>query len=630
MLFGIDTIFRLKIFRQKVLKHFWIGINKKCQNQLQSNVNSFKNFIFVVKLMKEKNKKFITKKFMKKQLFFTVSMVFALIFSSCTKNMTALDPGLFKCNPNPLEVKGGKVDATVSGTFPVKYFNKKEVVTVTPVLKFEGKEIKGTPVNFQGEKVKGNDQVISYKAGGTYTMNVSFNYDPKMAKSELYLEFSVLANKKTYQIPSVKVADGVIATSQLVSVNNSEMTPVIINDKFQRVIQEKQDANIMFLIQQSKLRKTETSSSDVVALTKKIKAVSETPNQQVAGFEVSAYASPDGGMKLNTNLAEKRQDVTVDFLNKQMRKLKANVKIDSKFTPEDWEGFQKLMENSNIQDKEVILRVLTMYTDPEQREREIKNISVAFKEIAEEILPQLRRSRLDLTVNVTGKSDAELASLANDDPSKLSVEELLYAATLTNDLSKKGDLYQKVTEFYPTDVRGFNNLSVVKYLQGNVEGASQNIAKALEINYKSADVNYNAGIISLAKGDLGKSEEYFGKAAGTSGNVGQGLGTVYTIKGDYSKAKTYFGSTASNNAALVKILNTDYSGARNTLSEVQHPNAMTSYLGAIIGARTNDRDAVYQNLKNAINQDRTFAAKAIKDIEFSKYATDTQFLSIVK
>ncbi len=567
---------------------------------------------------------------MRKQLFFAVSMVFALVFSSCTKDMAALDPGLFKCNPNPLEVKGGKVDATITGTFPVKYFNKKEVVTVTPVLKFEGKEVKGTPVQFQGEKVKGNDQVIAYKVGGTYTMNVSFNYLPEMAKSELYLEFNVVAKKKTYQIPSVKVADGVIATSQLVSVNPSEMTPVIMNDKFQRVIQEKQDADIMFLIQQSKLRKTESNSADVISLTKKIKEVTESQNQQVSTFEVSGYASPDGGMKLNANLAEKREVVTVDFLNKEFKKLKTTVKIDSKFTAEDWEGFQKLMENSNIQDKQIILRVLTMYTDPEQREREIKNLSVAFKEIAEEILPQLRRSRLNLTINVTGKSDQEIITLAKEDASKLSVEELLYAGTLTNDLGEKAFIYQKVTELYPTDVRGFNNLAAIEYQQGNIADASQNITKALEINSQSADVNYNAGIISLTKGDLGKAEEYFGKAAGTSGNIGEGLGSIYTIKGDYSKAKTYFGSTASNNAALVQILNADYSGARNTLSAVQRPNAMTSYLGAIIGARTNDRDAVYSNLRNAIKQDGALAAKASKDIEFAKFVTDATFLSIVK
>jgi len=306
------------------------------------------------------------------------------------------------------------------------------------------------------------------------------------------------------------------------------------------------------------------------------------------------------------------------------------VKIDSKFTPEDWAGFQALMEKSNIQDKEVILRVLTMYTDPEERNRQIKNLSVAFKQIAEEILPQLRRSKLKLTVDVTGKADSVISKIAKEDASKLTVEELLYAATLTTDLGEKAAIYQKVTELYPTDVRGFNNLGAVKFQQGNVDDASRYFAKALEIEPANADVNFNAGLTSLSKGDLTKSEEYFGKAAGTTGNVGQGLGTIYIIKGDYSKAKTYFGSTASNNAAILQILNADYSGARTTLSAVAHPNALTAYLGAVIGARTNDRDAVFNNLKVAVKLDGSYAQKAVKDIEFSKFATDETFLSIVK
>ena len=567
---------------------------------------------------------------MKKQFLFAISMVFALLLSSCGKDLTALDPSLFKCNPNPLEVKGGKVNATVSGTFPVKYFNKKAVVTVTPVLKFEGKEVKGTPSVFQGEKVKGNDKIITFKLGGNYSMDVSFNYVPEMAKSELYLQFDIVQGKKTYSIPSVKVADGVIATSQLVSTNASEFNPVYLTDKFQRVIQQKQEADILFLIQQSKLRKTETSSEDIVALTKKIKEVTESTNQKIANFDLSSYASPDGPLKLNTNLAESREKVTSDFINKEVKKLKAAVKIDSKFTAEDWDGFQKLLEASNIQDKQVILRVLTMYTDPEQRDREIKNISKAFKQIAEEILPKLRRSRLQLTIDVTGKSDAEIAKLAKEDASKLSVEELIYAGTLTTDLSEKASIYQKATELFSSDVRGFNNLAAVKYQQGNIDDASRSLTKALAIDSKSADVNYNAAIIALAKGDLAKSEEYFGKAAGTTGNIGQGLGAIYTIKGDYAKSKTYFGSTASNNAALLQILNADYNGARNTLSAVKNPNGLTSYLGAIVGARTNDRNAVYSNLRNAVRLDGSLAAKASKDIEFAKFATDADFLAIIK
>lgn len=568
--------------------------------------------------------------FMKKQLFFAVSMALVMVLSSCSKNMTALDPSMFKCNPNPLEVKGGKIDATITGTFPVKYFTKKATVTVTPVLKFEGKEVKGTPVTFQGEKIVGNDQTISYKAGGTYTIKASFDYVPEMAKSELFLTFEVAAKKKNYVLPSVKVADGVIATSQLVATDAKEIAPVIVADKFQRVIQEMQEADIKFLIQQSAIRKSETKSAEIAALTKKIKAAKETQNQQVSSFEIMGNASPDGGMELNTNLAEKRQKVTMDFLNKELKKLKTSVKIDSKFTAEDWEGFQALMEKSNIQDKQVILRVLTMYTDPEQREREIKNLSVAFKSIADEILPQLRRSRMKLTVDVTGKSDAELTQLANENPSKLTVEELLFAATLTNDLNAKATIYEKVANMFPADVRGFNNLGAVKFQQGNVDDAARFFAKAAGIDSKSADVNFNSGVAAFAKTNVAKAEEFFGKAAGTNGNLSQALGSVSIAKGDYAQAKTFFGSTATNNSALVQVLNSDYAGARKSIAAVAQPNATTAYLAAIIGARTNDRDAVFSNLKSAVKQDGSMAAKAAKDIEFSKFITDAAFLSIIK
>ncbi len=567
---------------------------------------------------------------MRKQLFFVASMVLGLIFSSCTKDMTALNPSLFKCNPNPLEVKGGKVDATITGTFPEKYFTKNAVITVTPVLKFAGKELKGAPAMFQGEKVVGNNQAISYKTGGTYTMKTSFNYVPEMAKSELYLTFSVVVKKKTYEIPSVKIADGVIATSQMVTTGAAELAPVLMPDKFQRVIQEKQEADIMFLIQQSTLRTSETKSADIVDLTKKMKEASSTANQKISGLELSAYASPDGPLKLNTNLAENREKVTSDFMKKEMKKLKTTVTIDSKFTAEDWDGFQKLMEKSNIQDKELILRVLTMYTDPEQRDREIKNISSAFKQIAEEILPKLRRSKLQLTVDVTGKSDEEITNLAKNDPSKLSVEELLYSATLTNDLGEKAALYQKATELYSNDPRGFNNLGIVNYQQGNMADASRYFAKALELDPNNADINFNAGAAALVKGDISSAEVFFGKAAGTSGAVGQGLGTISIIKGDYAKAKTYFGTSTSNNAALIQILNADYSGATKTLAGIAKPDATTAYLGAVVGARTNDKDVAYSNMKEAVRLDKSMAIKAATDIEFSKFSTDPAFLSIIK
>ncbi|HPT42848.1 MAG TPA: tetratricopeptide repeat protein [Paludibacteraceae bacterium] len=565
---------------------------------------------------------------MNKKILIAVSLVMAIVFVSCNKNMKALDASYFKTTPNPLEEKAGKVDATVTGTFPVKYFNKKAVVTVTPVMKFNGEEVKGQSSVFQGEKILDNNQKIAYKAGGTYTMKPSFFYIPEMAKSELYLNFDVVQKKKNYTLPAVKIADGVLATSELVAVK--DIKPALIADKFQRITQENQNADILFLIQQAQLRNSELKAEDVKAFTAKVKEARDAQNKEVTSLEVLGYASPDGAVDLNTNLAEKRQKVTKDYVNKELKKLKSNVTVDSKFTAEDWEGFQNLMESSNIQDKDLILRVLSMYQDPEQREREIKNLSTTFKTIATDILPQLRRSRMKLTVDVTGKSDEQIAQLAATSPANLTVEELLYAATLTKTETEKAAIYQKVISLYPTDARGYNNLGLVNYEMGKIAEAQKLYEKALAIEPQSADANYNVGLISLSKGAITDALAYFGKAAGTTGDLNSALGTTYIAQGDYTKAKNVMTEANTNNTALAQILCSDYNAARRTLAAVAAPNAMTAYLGAIIGARTNDRDAVYNNLKTAVQKDISLAKKALTDLEFSKYFTDASFLSILK
>ena len=565
---------------------------------------------------------------MSKKIMLVASLALAVVFVSCNKNMKALDASYFKTTPNPLEEKGGKVDATVTGTFPVKYFNKKAVVTVTPVMKFNGEEVKAQSSVFQGEKILDNNQKIAYKAGGTYTMKPSFFYIPEMAKSELFLNFSVVQKKKTYNLPAVKVADGVLATSELASVK--EIKPALTADKFQRITQENQNADILFLIQQAQLRNSELKAADVQAFSSKVKEARDAQNKEVTSLEVLGYASPDGSIDLNTNLAEKRQKVTADFVNKELKKLKSNVSIDSKFTAEDWEGFQALMESSNIQDKDLILRVLSMYQDPEQREREIKNLSTTFKSIATDILPQLRRSRMKLTVDVTGKSDEQIAQLAAASPAELSVEELLYAATLAKTNPEKAVIYQKAINLYPSDVRGYNNLGLVNYEMGKVAEAQNLYQKALTVDPKSADANYNLGLIALSKGSFTDAQSYFGKSAGTAGDLNAALGTSYIAQGDYSKARNVMAEVNTNNAALAQILSSDYNSARRTLAAVAAPNAMTAYLSAIIGARTNDRDAVYNNLKTAVQKDSSLAKKALSDLEFAKYFTDASFLSILK
>lgn len=567
---------------------------------------------------------------MNKKFLIISSVLMVFVFSACNKNMTALDASYFKTTPNPLETKAGKVDATVTGTFPVKYFAKKAEVTVTPVLKFEGKEVQAAATTFQGEKVLGNNQTVQYKAGGTYSIKPSFVYSPDMAKSELYLNFDVKQGKKSYQIPAVKVADGIIATSELVCTSSDEIKTAVSPDGFQRVTKELQNADILFLIQQAQLRSSELKKEDIAAFNQKVKEARDAQNKEITSLEVLGYASPDGSIELNTDLAEKRQKVTTDYLNKELKKLKADVAIDSRFTAEDWDGFQKLMEASNIQDKDLILRVLSMYQDPEQREREIKNLSAAFQEVANDILPQLRRARLNLAVDVIGKSDTEIVELATSNPTSLTANELLYAATLVESYKEKTDILNKFVSLYPQDARGYNNLGIVKYEMDNVKEAGELFKKSLSLDSSDANANYNAGLVCLANGKINEAQAFFGKSAGSTGNLSAALGASYLASGDYLKAATTMKNTNSNNAALTQILNNNYNDARKTLAAVETPNAMTSYLSAIIAARTNDRDGVYSNLRTALQKNKAVGMKALKDAEFAKYVADQAFLSIFK
>ena len=554
-----------------------------------------------------------------------MAMVVAL-FSSCSKKMGELSADYFTVTPQVLEAVGGKVPATINGKFPEKYFNKKAVVEVTPVLKWNGGEAKGQPATFQGEKVEGNDQTISYKMGGSYTMKTSFDYVPEMAKSELYLEFKATIGKKVVTIPAVKVADGVISTSELVNNTLGNANPALGEDAFQRIIKEKHDANIMFLIQQANIRSSELKTAK--EFNKEVANVNEAANKKISNIEVSAYASPDGGVSLNTTLAENREGNTTKMLSKDLKKAKIDAPIDAKYTAQDWEGFQELVSKSNIQDKELILRVLSMYQDPAQREQEIKNISSVYKTLADEILPQLRRSRLTLNYEIIGKSDEEIAKLASSNPSELNVEELLYAATLTNDPAKQEAIYTQATKQFPNDYRAFNNLGKLAYQAGIVDKAESYFKKAASVN-ASPEVNMNLGLISLIKGDKAAAETYFGKAAGTK-ELGESMGNLYIAQGQYERAVNSFGDSKTNSAALAQILAKDYNKAKNTLANVERPDAYTDYLMAVLGARTNNSSMVTSSLKSAVAKDPSLAKKAATDLEFAKYFTNADFMSIAK
>ena len=563
---------------------------------------------------------------MKKSLFFA-SVIAVAMLTSCG---TAVQPEQVSVNPSPLAVVGSQVEAEITGTFPVKKFAKNVVLTVTPVLKYEGGEAVSKSVVYVGEKAKENGQVVSYKEGGKYSQVAVFDYVPQMAKSELYLRFEARSGNKVVDLPEVKIADGVISTAKLAVATAEEVKPQITADKFQRIIQEVQEADIRFLIQQSSLRNSELKSQEMKDLHAAIKDANTAEDKAINKIEVAGYASPDGEQGLNEKLADARQANAEKYLAKQLKKAKVDATIESNVTAEDWAGFQKAMEASNIQDKELVLRVLSMYTDPEEREAQIKNLSAVYKTIADEILPALRRSRLILTTDLIGKSDEEIAALAKNDPRALSVDELLYSATLTQDADEKMALYTKATELFPQDYRAYNNIGMLYFAQGQVSEARRSFAKALQLAPADPDVNYNAGITAMAENDLVQAEQYLGKAAGTKGDLKAAMGTLYTMKGDYNSAKTAYGNEATNNAAVQQILNEDYAAARQTLARVANPNATTAYLAAVVGARTNDREAVYSNLKVAVQRNTQMKAKAQADIEFAKYQADEQFQAIVK
>ena len=404
-------------------------------------------------------------------------------------------------------------------------------------------------------------------------------------------------------------------------------TPAQSKDAFQRIIKEKYEENIMFLIQQANIRSAELKKAQ--AFGDEAKNINEAVNKKITDIEINAYASPDGGLDLNTSLAEKRQDNTAKALSKDLKKKEVEANVTTNYEAEDWEGFKELVSKSNIQDKELILRVLSMYSDPEQREQEIKNISSVYKTLADEILPQLRRSRLTLNYEVIGKSDEELSQLAESNPDELNLEELLYAATLTNDPAKQEAIYKAATKKAPQDFRAYNNLGKLAYQAGDLDKAEGYFKKALSIDPNSAETNMNLGLIALTKGDKAAAESYLGKASGAEG-LNEALGNLYIEKGQYEQAVSAFGNTKSNSAALAQILAKDYNKAKTTLDNVANPDAYTDYLKAVLGARTNNEAMVTSNLKSAVAKDASLAKKAASDLEFAKYFTNSNFMSIIQ
>ena len=540
-----------------------------------------------------------------------------LMLASC-KNME-MKREYFTVTPEVLEAVGGEVPYTITGTFPEKTFIKNVVCTATPELRWEGGSVKDEPVTLQGEKVEGNNQTIAWVEGGSFTYNGKFKYQPEMAQSELYITFEATKNGKPIELAPLKIADGVVSTSELYSETAKGANTANAKDAFQRIIKQAQDANIMFVIQQANVRSSETNSDAVKALKASLKNyAADTKNFAIDNVEISAYASPDGGVKLNDKLAASREKNAAQYVKGEVKKAKANAAIESKYTAQDWDGFKELVEKSSLQDKDLILRVLSMYDDPEKREAEIKNLSAVYKDLAADILPQLRRARLTLNYQIIGRSDEEIQEAYQSDATVLSVEELLYAATLTDDKAEKKAIYTKTSEIYPNDYRAFNNLGEIAFQDGDLATAESFFKKALALNASAPEVNTNMGLICLSQNNPADAQTYFAKG-GQSQENNEALGNMYIAQGQYERALTALKGSNTNAEALAMIMTKFYAGAQKVLANVKNADGNTAYLAAVAAARTNDAAAVAQNLKKAVSLDASLKEKAQKDLEFAKY-----------
>ena len=549
---------------------------------------------------------------------FTLSLLAAtLLLTSCSK-LGPLSADNFTVTPNPLETQTGVVPATINGHFPEKYMKKKAVVTVVPELRYaNGQVVKGNTATFQGENVAGNDQTIVYKTGGNYTMKTTFDY-LDCNKAEMYLTFDARLGKKQVKVPDVKVADGIIATSELYKRTIETTDAALAPDAYQRITKKKQEANIKFLIQQATLRKSELKNNSVQEFVRLLKQINDDHETlALENVEVSAYASPDGGFTINDRLANQRQQVSENYVNQELKKIRMQAPVDARYTAQDWDGFQQLVSASDIQDKDIILRVLSMYKDPQEREQQIKNISAAFRELADGILPQLRRSRLTINYETIGRSDEQILAQLDSDPKRLSIEEILYGAKLKNQIDESEAVYQTATAIYPNDPRAYNNIGVLQYVKGNYDKAAEMFRQAQSINANLPESKANLGLLALRNGDIINAEQLIAAATGANG-LSDILGNLNLAKGNYAQAEQDFGETFSNSAALAQILNKNYASADVTLRYIKNPDATTDYLKAILNARKGNNDQAAEALRSALAKDPSLSTYAANDIELEK------------
>lgn len=571
---------------------------------------------------------------MKKFRSYFILILAALVMTSCSglnKMKKNSDLVKYEVTPKVLQTDAGVVNVTIKGTFPSKYFDKKTTLTATPVLTYTGGETAFDKVQVvQGESVQANNKVISYD-GGNFTYTGSVPYKDAMKVSELVLRIKATRGSKSVEFDPVKLADGVIATSTLVDETG---TPILMKDNYKQIVPEAKKAQIHYIINRADLRNSELKDEDIALLRDYINTVNTDSARVFTTTDVSSYASPDGTMKINTPLSERRGKTADKFIRKEFKNVDAASGegfFDEKTTPEDWAGFKELVEKSNIQDKDLILRVLSMYSDPDVRDKEIKNMSAAFEILKTDILPKLRRSVMTVNANAVGRTDEQILAQMRSDPKALGLEEMLRAGVLTNDPNEQLKFYQITSENFPKCVRAANNIGVADMRLGKVDDAIAAFEKAQAIMNNDV-VKNNLGISNLAKGNVAKAEEYFNSMTAATPESKWGLGVIAITKGEYDKAVNYFGNKPSFDLALAQLLKGDVNQAKSTLDAVKvaGKDGRVDYLKAVVGARLDDKDYMLNGLREAVGMNSDWKAYAKTDIEFAKYFNDDTFKSIVQ
>ena len=567
---------------------------------------------------------------MKTTIFQVFSFVaFSLLLSACgglgkmEKHIEELNA---KAEPEPLIVRGDMVEVNITGRFPEKYFHKKVVVEATPVLVYDGGESAYPKQGYQGEDAAGNYEVIPYEAGKSFSYTESVPFEPGMENSTLELRISGTKGNQAATFDPLPIGTGVITTPYLVQ---SDDMFLIAEDNFQRVLSYTKEATVNYAYNSSSVRSSELRDQDIKEMAEFVKFAAEHDSITITGTNVEAYASPEGEITLNEDLAQERAESANNIIAKEMKRRKIAPENGDAFymnvpKGEDWEGFKELMQQSSIEDKELILSVLSMYSDKNKREQEIKNISKTYKEIEKDILPSLRRSQIVVNYDVEGYTDAELIDLSKSNPDILTIEELLFAATLFENLNDKLEVYENAERVHPNDYRAANNVGYCLMMQNKMGEAKSQFEKANNLESNAVSMN-NLGCIARLEGDREKAMEMFNGASAAGSAVNYNKGIVMIQTGDYDSAISNMGNNNTFNRALAQVLNGDVSGAQSTMDASGDDSAMADYLRAIIAARNNTGADVVSNLAKAVEKDGSLANKAKMDLEFRNYKDQFTF-----